>query len=125
MYTFVKIKHNKIMKKNMIIGATLSTIAVGIFVISSAFTPKANLLKITNKTDSRIDEVHFDDSGDILDDDEVLEPGESVSVSFDCTGVSADDKTKITLVFVDGKTFAFNDEVCDGDFAWDIVNDGH
>jgi hypothetical protein len=125
MLIFVKTKTHTIMKKNTILGIALSTVAVGLLVVSSAFTPKGNHLKITNKTDSRIDEVHFDDSGDILDDDEVLEPGESVEVSFDCKGVSADDKTKITLVFVDGKTFAFDDEVCDGDFAWDIVNDGH
>lgn len=113
------------MKKNTIIGALLSTVAVGIFVISSAFAPKDGHLTITNKTDSDIDEVHFDGSGDVMGDHGILHPGETLEVVFECAGADKDHHTKIHLVFEDGKAYDFEDEVCDGDFSWDIAEDGN
>lgn len=112
------------MKRNTVIGTLLSTALVGIFVISSAFAPMDGHLEITNKTDSDIDEIHFDGSGDVMDEDEILKPGETIEVAFECEGVDKSHQTKIHLVFEDGKAYDFNDEVCDGDFAWAIVEDG-
>lgn len=92
----------------------------------TAFT-KANVgeeLTITNKTDSDIDEIHVGESGDIMDEDEILTPGESIKIDFDCVGLHADVEATIHLIFEDDSEFSFEDTVCDGDFAWDIVNDG-
>lgn len=92
----------------------------------TAFT-KANVgeeLTITNKTGSDIDEIHVGDSGDIMDADEILTPGESITIDFDCAGLHADVEATIHLIFEDDSEFSFEDTVCDGDFAWDIVNDG-
>jgi len=113
------------MKKKTIVSALLSTVAVGILVIASAFSPKDGHLTITNKTDSDIDEVHFDGSGDVMGDHEILHPNETIEVDFDCKGVGKDHETKIHLVFEDHKVYDFTDEVCDGDFSWDIVEDGN
>ncbi len=81
-------------------------------------------LTITNKTDSDIDEIHVGDSGDIMAADEILEPGESITIDFDCGNLHADVEATIHLIFEDHSTFEFDDTVCDGDYAWDIVNDG-
>lgn len=92
----------------------------------TAFT-KANVgeeLTITNKTDSDIDEIHVGESGDIMDEDEILTPGESIKIDFDCAGLHADVEATIHLIFEDDSEFSFEDTVCDGDYAWDIVNDG-
>jgi len=92
----------------------------------TAFT-KANVgeeLTITNKTNSDIDEIHVGESGDIMDEDEILTPGESIKIDFDCVGLHADVEATIHLIFEDDSEFSFEDTVCDGDFAWDIVNDG-
>ncbi len=92
----------------------------------TAFT-KANVgeeLTITNKTDSDIDEIHVGESGDIMDEDEILTPGESIKIDFDCVGLHADVEATIHLIFEDDSEFSFEDTVCDGDYAWDIVNDG-
>lgn len=85
---------------------------------------KGEELKITNKTASDIDEIHVGDSGDILDDDEILEPGESITLDFDCAGLHADVEATIHLIFEDESEYSFDDTICDGDFAWDIVDDG-
>lgn len=81
-------------------------------------------LTITNKTETDIDEIHVGDSGDILDEDEILEPGESVTLDFDCAGLHADVEATIHLIFEDESEYSFDDTVCDGDFSWDIVEDG-
>ncbi len=81
-------------------------------------------LTITNKTGSDIDEIHVGDSGDIMEADEILTPGESITLDFDCEGLHADVEATIHLIFEDDSEFSFDDTVCDGDFAWDIVNDG-
>jgi len=81
-------------------------------------------LTITNKTDSDIDEIHVGDSGDIMDEDEILTPGETITLEFDCEGLHADVEATIHLIFEDESEFSFEDTVCDGDFSWDIVNDG-
>jgi hypothetical protein len=114
------------MKFNTSIGLTLSSVAVVFFILTTSFVSKKNELSITNKTDSRIDEIHFDGSGDILDEDEVLEPGETVKVEFDCNPATKDPKAKtkkikVKLIFVGGTIFNFEDTICDGDFVWDIV----
>lgn len=85
-------------------------------------------LAITNKTDSDIDEVHFiiggQDSGDVLGDDEIMEPGETIETDFECEGVSSSTMITVKLIFEDGKSYSFQDNVCEGDFSWDIVDDG-
>ena len=81
-------------------------------------------LTITNRTNSDIDEIHVGDSGDIMDADEILTPGESITLIFDCAGLHADVEATIHLIFEDESEFSFEDTVCDGDFAWDIVSDG-
>jgi hypothetical protein len=82
-------------------------------------------LTITNKTDSDIDEIHVGDSGDIMDSDEILTPGESITLDFDCEGLNADVEATIHLIFEDDSEFSFDDTVCDGDFEWEIVSDGN
>ncbi len=81
-------------------------------------------LTITNKTKSDIDEIHVGDSGDIMAEDEILEPGEKIVLDFSCGDLGADVEATIHLVFEDGSTYSFDDTVCDGDYAWDIVSDG-
>jgi hypothetical protein len=81
-------------------------------------------LTITNKTKSDIDEIHVGDSGDIMAEDEILEPGEAITIEFDCAHFHADVEATIHLIFEDDSTYSFDDTVCDGDYAWDIVSDG-
>lgn len=118
------------MKKSSFLS--LATIAmIGFAVINSAFnSPKGDTqLTITNKTDSDIDHIHFifngQDSGDILDGGEydILHPGQSETVEFDCS-VIGNKKVTVKLIFEDGKSYSFEDDVCEGDFTWDIVDDG-
>jgi hypothetical protein len=84
-------------------------------------------LTITNKTLSDIDAIHFifkgKDSGDVLGDYEILHPDESVSVKFDCTQIGRN-KVTVKLFFDDGKTYSFEDDVCESDFTWEITDDG-
>lgn len=112
----------------MVKNLTFVALIVVMFAVVSAFVSKTNStgpqLKITNKTDSRIDEVHIGGSGDILDADEVLEPGETVTVNFSGCEGHENMAVEILLIFKSGGEFSFEDTVCDGDFAWDIVNDG-
>lgn len=114
------------MKKLFVIIAIFVATA-GFVIVNSAFKGSDVQLTITNKTDSDIDQVHFihdgTDSGDVLGDNEILHPGESVTVEFDCK-VVADKDVKVKLIFEDGKDFSFDDDVCEGDFSWDITNDG-
>ncbi len=112
------------MKKNILFKSIIGILAISSFVMNVAFTSKANKLSITNKTDSDIDEIHFNNSGDVIGDHEILHPGETIEVTFDCTNISKTTKIKIRLVFEDGLHYDFEDEVCDGDFAWDIETDG-
>jgi hypothetical protein len=112
------------MRTSKILFYTLLLGGMVVFTMTSFTSMTGEKLKITNKTNSDIDEIHVGDSGDILDADEILEPGESVTLDFDCAHFSADVEATIHLIFEDGSTFSFDDTVCDGDFAWDIVNDG-
>jgi hypothetical protein len=115
------------MKKSIVLLATAFALVAFVTLTSFKLKDEATL-EITNKTDSDIDEVHFiiggEDSGDILGDDEIMEPGESIETDFDCEGVSSNTMITIKLVFEDGKTYSFQDNVCEGDFSWDIVDDG-
>ncbi len=114
------------MKKSIVLFSALFAFVA--FVTLSSFTKDEKALDITNKTDSDIDEVHFiidgKDSGDVLGDDEIMEPGETIESDFECEGVDANETITIKLIFEDGKTFSFEDNVCEGDFSWDIVEDG-
>ena len=113
------------MKSFKLFSFSLLLLSFGIVTMSSFVLPNAGeQLKITNKTGSDIDEIHVGDSGDILDEDEILEPGESVTLDFDCGGLHADVEATIHLIFEDESEYSFDDTVCDGDFAWDIVEDG-
>ncbi len=116
------------MKKSFVLLATL--LAVVAFATLTSFTFKKDeaTLSITNGTDSDIDQVHFiidgHDSGDVLGDDEVMEPGEAIETDFECEGVSSDAEITIKLVFEDGGTYSFEDNVCEGDYSWTISDDG-
>ncbi len=104
-----------------------SVLILAVLTFSAGFTAKVETavkLKITNKTKSRIDEVHVGGSGDILASDEVLEPNETVEITFSGCEGNEDMEATVELVFVDGSHFSFEDTVCDGDFAWDITQDG-
>jgi len=93
--------------------------------LTASFKETAPKLTIINKTDSAIDEVHIGGSEDILDDDEVLEPNESVTIEFSgCVGNEGED-VEVLLVFEDGEEYSFDDAVCDGDFSWEIKDDGN
>ena len=96
------------------------------FTLSSFKAPKSvkPQMTIVNKTDSDIDEIHIGESGDLMDETEILMPGEKITIEFDCKGLHADVEATVKLVFEDHTTFSFEDTVCDGDFEWDIVNDG-
>ena len=114
------------MKKSFVL---FSALAMFCFVTLTSFTLKEEkTLEITNKTDSDIDEVHFiidgKDSGDVLGDDEIMEPGETLESTFECEGVDANETITIKLIFEDGKSYSFQDNVCEGDWTWDIVDDG-
>ncbi len=104
---------------------------VGLAMANVAFkSPKEDAqLTIINKTDSDIDHIHFifngQDSGDVLDGGkfDILHPGESETVEFDCS-VVGNKLVTVKLIFEDGKTYSFEDDVCEGDFTWEIVDDG-
>lgn len=111
--------------KKLSYSLTLLLIVVCFLTLTSASTPKReNLLQITNKTDSDIDELHINNSGDLIEDYEIIHPGETVELRFDCSGFGKTQKLKVRLVFDDGKTFEYEDVVCDGDNNWAITNDG-
>ncbi len=115
------------MKKSFVLFAALVLVA---FVTLTSFKLKDDdaILSITNGTDSDIDEVHFiidgKDSGDVLGDDELMEPGETLESTFDCENETGDEEVTVKLVFEDGKTYSFEDDVCEGDFSWTISDDG-
>ena len=104
---------------------------VGLAMANVAFkSPKGDAqLTIINKTDSDIDHIHFifdgQDSGDVLDGGkfDILHPGQSETVEFDCS-VVGDKMVTVKLIFEDGKAYSFEDDVCEGDFTWEIVDDG-
>ena len=99
--------------------------AICFFTLNSASTPKKQAtLNVTNKTDSDIDELHIHNSGDLIEDYEIIHPGETVELRFDCSGFGKTQKLKVRLVFDDGKSFEYEDVVCDGDNNWAITNDG-
>lgn len=115
------------MKKSfLILVACVATL--GFVAVNTAFKTRDAKLTITNATDSDIDHVHFiwdgHDSGDVLGSDAILSPGEEVTVQFDCSQVG-DDNVTIELTFEDGKTYSFEDDVCEGDFTWSIEDDGN
>jgi hypothetical protein len=106
---------------------SISVLFLSFLIVTMSSFKKPNFgeqLTITNKTGSDIDEIHVGDSGDILDEDEILEPGESVTLEFDCAGLHADVEATIHLIFEDDTEYSFDDTVCDGDYAWDILDDG-
>jgi len=115
------------MKKSFVYAASMLAL-VGLVTLTSFNFKDEATLSITNGTDSDIDQVHFiidgHDSGDVLGDDEVMEPGEAIETDFECEGVSSDAEITIKLVFEDGKTYSFEDNVCEGDFSWEITDDG-
>ena len=81
-------------------------------------------MTIINKTDSDIDEIHIGDNGDLMASDEILMPGEKITIEFDCKRFHADVEATVKLVFEDHSVYSFDDTVCDGDFVWEIVDDG-
>jgi hypothetical protein len=118
------------MKKSSVLFVGL--VALGLATINVAFkSPQDNKpqLTIINKTDSDIDHIHFIIGGvetdDLLDggEDDILHPGGKETVEFDCS-VIGNKKVTVKLIFEDGKSYSFDDDVCEGDFTWEIVDDG-
>jgi hypothetical protein len=112
------------MKKNTLFTSIIGILAIGFVMINMAFMPKTEKLSITNKTDSDIDEIHFNSGGDVVGDHEILHPGETIEVNFDCSTISKTTKVKVRLVFEDGKHYNFEDVVCNGTSTWEIKHDG-
>jgi hypothetical protein len=118
------------MKRNVMLFMA-AVAMVGLAMANVAFkSPKGDAqLTIINKTDSDIDHIHFifdgQDSGDVLDGGkfDILHPGQSETVEFDCS-VVGDKMVTVKLIFEDGKAYSFEDDVCEGDFTWEIVDDG-
>jgi hypothetical protein len=118
------------MKKNaMLFMAAVAVIGMAMANVAFKSPKRDAQLTIINKTDSDIDHIHFifdgQDSGDILDGGkfDILHPGQSETVEFDCS-VVGDKMVTVKLIFEDGKAYSFEDDVCEGDFTWEIVDDG-
>jgi hypothetical protein len=80
-------------------------------------------IKIVNKSDLNIDHIYFSapdkntwDEDDILGDDEVLEPNESIVVMMECGNWD------VKLVLEDGGTCLGYDEHICGAEVWEITN---
>ncbi len=105
--------------------AILGTISI--VVLSSLSLPKAHRndtkVKIVNKSDLNIDHIYFSspdkntwDEDDILGDDEVLQPNESVVVLVECG------TWDVKLVLEDGGTcLGYDEHICNNE-VWEITN---
>ncbi|MCU0391977.1 MAG: hypothetical protein MUE81_12730 [Thermoflexibacter sp.] len=103
--------------------ALLLLILVTSFMPSQKHEQTDSKIKIVNKSDLNIDHIYFSppdkntwDEDDILGDDDVLEPGESVIVLLECG------RWDIKLVLEDGGTcLGYDEMICEHE-TWEITN---
>ncbi len=103
-------------------------IAMSCALLTSAITTpsirkRESKIKIVNKSDLAIDHIYFSapdkntwDEDDILGDDEVLEPNESIVVLMECGNWD------VKLILEDGGTCLGYDEHICGSEVWEITN---
>lgn len=91
---------------------------------SRATQTKAINLIIVNKTDSRIDAIEVADGGDILPQEEMLMPNETVTVRFQGGQQTTNVAYKVKLIFADGNSFEMKDYIAKDGKKWEICEDG-
>jgi archaellum component FlaF (FlaF/FlaG flagellin family) len=91
---------------------------------SRATQTKATNLTIVNKTDSRIDAIEVADGGDILPQEEMLMPNETVTVRFQGGLQNANVAYKVKLIFADGSSFEMKDCIAKNGQRWEVCEDG-
>ena len=116
------------MKKEQIRFFVLVAVALCISLaanISIKAGVKTAKLQIINKTDSRIDAIHIAEGDDILPQaEEILMPEETISVDFDKSSSSKNEKYQVKLIFADGQTCILQETVVNTDATWEITKDG-
>jgi hypothetical protein len=113
--------------KNVFVRAAFTVACLGIFTMTTAFvkpgTASVKTIKVVNKCSFNIDRIYFSDvedekwGDDILDENEVLAPGESVDVEIECG------TWDVKLVADDGSTCEVSAvNVCSADI-WNVTSD--
>jgi hypothetical protein len=91
---------------------------------SRATQTKTANLTIVNKTDSRIDAIEVADGGDVLSQEEILMPNETVMVRFGGDLQNSNVAYKVKLIFADGSSFEMKDYIGKDGQRWEVCEDG-
>ena len=116
---------NQMKQYSLIITLAIALVVTTGFTVKTARQDDKKTIKIKNTTNFTVDEIHISPDeenhwgDDILDDDELLTPGESVDVEVDCG------KWDVKLIAEDKSECQVEDiTLCKAD-QWNIVADCH